>query len=120
MVLNVNLNIVLFIMFVLTLCLSISTRMAPPMQHSLYPILEVEYDDKHRAHFLTDTDGEVSLPPLRPRMHNRAHQWDEHYVLYIRRAGFLDLVWVVNYGLLALDPALLSAAVDRCESLHSP
>jgi hypothetical protein len=47
MVLIVNLNIVLFIMFVLTLCLSISTRMARPTQHPLYPILEVEYDDKH-------------------------------------------------------------------------
>ena len=47
MLLNVNFNIVLFIMFVLTLCLSICTRMAPPMQHPLYPILEVEYDDLH-------------------------------------------------------------------------
>ena len=115
MVLNV-----LFIMFVLTLCLSISTRMAHPMQHLLYPFLEVEYDNEHRAHVLTDTNAEVSLPPLRPHTHNRVHQWDERYALYIRRAGFLELVRVVNYGLLALDPVLLTAAVDRCESLHSP
>ena len=73
MLLNVNFNIVLFIMFVLTLCLSICTKMAPPTQHLLYPILEVEYDDMHRAHMLTDTDAEVSLPPFRSRTHNRVH-----------------------------------------------
>ena len=39
--------------------------MAPPTQHLLYPILEVEYDDQHRAHILSDNDAEVSLPPLR-------------------------------------------------------
>ena len=48
-----------------TLCLSICNRMAPPMQHQLYPLLEVEYDCPHRAHFLTDTDAEVPLPPLK-------------------------------------------------------
>ena len=78
--------------------------MAPPTQHQLYPLLEVEYDDPHQAHFLTDTDAEVPLPPLRPRTH-------------IRRAGFLELVRVVNYGLPPLDPALLTAAVDMCECL---
>ena len=36
--------------------------MAPPTQHQLYTLLEVEYDDQHRAHFLTDTDAEVPLP----------------------------------------------------------
>ena len=117
MLLNVNFNIVLFIMFVLTLCLSICIRMAPPMQHPLYPILEMEYNDLHRAHVLTDTDAEVSLPLLRPRTHNRAHQWDERYAPYIRRADFLELVRVVNYGLPPLNPALLTAAVDRCEWL---
>jgi len=53
-------------------------------------------------------------------MHNRAHQWDKHYAPYMWRVGFLELVRVVNYGLPALDPALLTAAVDRCESLPSP
>ena len=91
--------------------------MAPPTQHPLYPILEVEYDDQHRAHPLSDNDAEVSLPPLSPRTHTRAHQWDEHYTPYIRRAGFLELVRVVNYGLPSLDPALLIAAIDRCECL---
>ena len=113
---NVNLNIVN--LNTLTLCLSICNRMAPPIQHQLYPLLEVEYDDPHRAHFLSDTDVEVPLPPLRPRTHTRAHQWDERYAPYIRRAGFLELVRVVNYGLSSLDPALLTTAVNRCECLH--
>ena len=92
--------------------------MAPPTQHPLYPILEVEYDDQDRAHILSDNDAEVALPTLRPRAHTRAHQWDERYAPYIRRAGFLELVRVVNYGLLPLDLALLTAAIDRCECLH--
>ena len=73
MLLNVNFNIVLFIMFVLTLCLSNCTRMAPPTQHPLYPILEVEYDDQHRAHILSDTDAQLALPTLKPRTHTRKH-----------------------------------------------
>jgi len=85
--------------------------MAPPTPHQLYPLLEVEYDDPHRAHFLTDTDAEVPLPPLRPRTHTRAHQWDDRYAV-------LELVRVVNYDLPPLDPALLTAAVDMCECLH--
>ena len=91
--------------------------MIPPTQHQLYPLLEVEYDNPHQAYFLTDTDTEVLLLHLRPRTHTRAHQWDERYAPYIRRAGFLELVRVVNYGLSLLDPTLLSAAVDRCECL---
>ena len=91
--------------------------MAPPTQHKLYLLLEVEYNDPHRAHFLTDTDVEVPLPPLRPRTHTRTHQWDERYASYIRRAGFLELVCVVNYGLPPLDPALFTAAIYRCECL---
>ena len=102
---NVNLNIIN--LNTLTLCLSIYNRMAPPTQHPLYPLLEVEYDDPYRAHFLIDTDAEVPLPPLRPCTHTRAHQWDERYASYIWRAGFLELVHVVNYGLPPLDPTLL-------------
>ena len=105
---NVNLN-------TLTLCLSIRNRIAPPTQYLLYSILEVEYDNQHRAHILSDNDAEVSLPPLRPRTHTRAHQWDERYRPYIRRVGFLELVRVVNHGLPPLDPALLTAVVDMCE-----
>ena len=113
---NVNLNIVN--LDTLTLCLSIYNRMAPPTQHQLFSLLEVEYDDQHRAHILSDTDVDVALPPLRPRTHTRAHQWDERYASYIRRASFLELVRVVNYGLPTLDPILLTAAVDMCECLH--
>ena len=91
--------------------------MAPPTQHPLYLILEVEYDDQHRAHILSDNDTEVALPTLRPHTHTRAHQWDEHYAPYIRHAGFLELVHVVNYGLPPLVLALLTAAVNRCECL---
>ena len=112
---NVNLNFVN--LNTLTLCLSIYNRMAHSTQHPLYPILEVEYDDQHRAHILSDNDAEVALPPLRPHTHTRAHQWDERYAPYIRRAGFLELVRVVNHVLLPLDPTLLTAAVDRYECL---
>ncbi|XP_066347865.1 serine/threonine-protein phosphatase 7 long form homolog [Miscanthus floridulus] len=98
--------------------------MAPPTQHPLYPLLEVEYDDEHRAHMLTDTDAEVALPPLRPHTHSRAHEWDECYTPYICHAGFLELVRIVNYDLPALDPALLTVAVDRwrpeTHTLHLP
>ncbi|XP_066328824.1 protein MAIN-LIKE 1-like isoform X2 [Miscanthus floridulus] len=90
-----------------------SLRMASPTQHLFYPLLEVEYDDQHQAHILSDTNTEVILPPLRLRTHTRVHQWDERYTPYIWRAGFLELVRVVNYGLPPLDPALLTAAVDR-------
>ena len=112
---NVNLNFIN--LNTLTLCLSICNRMSPPMQYPLYPILEVEYDDQHRAHILSDNDAEVALPPLRPRTHTKVHQWDEHYAPYIWRAGFLELVRVVNHGLPPLDIALLTAAVDKCECL---
>ena len=61
---NVNLNFVN--LNTLTLCLSIYNRMTPPTQHPLYPLLEVEYDDQHRAHILSVTDAEVVLPPLSP------------------------------------------------------
>jgi hypothetical protein len=80
-------------------------------QHPQYNILEEEYDEKHRAPFLSDK-GAV-LPPLRPRTHKRLLQWDKCYVSYIRHAGFLELVHVVNKGLPPLNPSLLSAAVDR-------
>ena len=65
---------------------------------------------------MSDTDVEVALPPLRPRTHTKAHQWDERYAPYIRHAGFLELVRVVNYGLSPLDPALLTVAVHMCSA----
>ena len=66
---------------------------------------------------MSDNDAEVALLTLRPRTHTRGHQWDERYAPYIRRAGFLELVRVVNHGLLPLDPALLTAAIDRYECI---
>ena len=112
---NVNLNIVN--LNTLTLYLSICNRMVPPTQHPLYPIFYMNYDDQHRAHILSDTDAQVALPTLRPRTHTRAHQWDERYAPYIRCAGFLELVRIVNYGLPLFDPALLTADVDRCKCI---
>ena len=108
---NVNLNIVN--LNILTLYLSICNRMTP---HAVpvVPLLEVEYDDPHRAHFLIDTDAEVPLPPLRPaRTPGRTSGTS-----VTCRAGFLEFVRVVNYGLPPLDPALLTTAIDRCECLH--
>jgi hypothetical protein len=71
-------------------------------QHEKYNLLEVEYDKKHRAHFLSDRGAE--LAPLRPHTHNRQLEWFEEYVPYIRRASFLELVRVVNKGLPPLNP----------------
>ena len=65
--------------------------MASSTQHPLYPILEVEYDDEHRAHVLTDTDVEVALVHLRPRTYRYSHQWDEPYASYI--VDDLALFW---------------------------
>ena len=112
---NINLNFVN--LNTLTLCLLICNRMTPSTQHPLYPIFKVEYDDQHRAHILSDNDAEVALPTLRSHTHTRAHQWDERYAPYIRRADFLKLVHVVNHSLPPLDPALLTAAVDRCKCI---
>jgi hypothetical protein len=84
-----------------------------PTLHQLFPILEMEYDKDHRTAHLEDGSMDMSLPILRPRTHNRQLRWDERYAPYIRHAGFLELVRVVNRGLPPLNPALLTAAVDR-------
>jgi hypothetical protein len=55
----------------------------------------------------------TSSCPLRSHTHTRQLRWEERYAPYIWRAGFLELVCVVQEGLLPLNPALLSAAVDR-------
>ena len=51
-------------------CLSICNRMAPPTQHLLYPLLEVEYDDPHQAHFLTDTDKSEEIEASKGSLHS--------------------------------------------------
>jgi len=72
-------------------------------QHPQYPLLELSYDNNHRAHHLSDLDPPAALTPLRPCTHN-GHMWDEQYALYVWRAGFVELVWVVNAGVPTLDP----------------
>ena len=75
-----NLNLNFGNLNTLMLCLSIYNRMTPPTQHQFYPLLEVVYDDPHRAHFLTDTDAEVPLPPSKA-----PHRRWLHLVGYLER-----------------------------------
>lgn len=81
-------------------------------QHPDYSLLDVSYDKDHRGHYLSDQEVQEFLTPLRLRTHS-VHRWDERYAPYIRRAGFLELVRTYLTKLPTLDPALLSAAVDR-------
>jgi len=83
--------------------------------HPQYPILEVHYDKDHRAKHLSEL--QVDFIPLRLRTH-QPHRWDERYRPYIQHAGFLEIVRVFNTGLPILDPALLTAAVDRYDLIH--
>ena len=83
--------------------------------HPQYPILEVHYDKDHRAKRLLELQED--LVPLRLRTH-QPHRWDERYRPYIQRAGFLEIVSVFNTGLLILDLALLTAAVNRYDLIH--
>ncbi|WVZ49915.1 hypothetical protein U9M48_001231 [Paspalum notatum var. saurae] len=55
----------------------------------------------------------IELPPLRGCTHTHHLSWDERYAPYIQEAGMLDLARVVTSGLPPLDPALLTALVDR-------
>jgi hypothetical protein len=81
-------------------------------EHPEFVLLDEDYDHDHRACFIAYNSNQ--LPPiLRVRAHQSGHRWDERYAPYIERAGFLDLVRVVNHGLPNCDPALLTAAVDR-------
>jgi hypothetical protein len=83
------------------------------MWHPQYPLLDYDYDKDHRAAHMEYGSMDEQLPFLKPRAHTRQLRCDEHYVPYIRRAGFLELVRVVWEGLSLLNPVLLSAAVDR-------
>ncbi|WVZ50356.1 hypothetical protein U9M48_001615 [Paspalum notatum var. saurae] len=75
-----------------------------------YLLLEAAYERDHRAPRIAV--GEELLF-LRGRTHTHPLSWDERYVPYIQEAGLLDLAWVVTSGLPPLDPALLTALVDR-------
>jgi hypothetical protein len=83
------------------------------MSHPQYPLLDYDYDKDHMAAHMEYGSMDEQMPLLKPRTHTRQLRWDERYTPYIRRAGFLELVRVVRKGLPPLNPALLSAAVDR-------
>jgi hypothetical protein len=77
---------------------------------STFSLIEANYDKDHQAKALSEQQR--SLRALRVRTHH-PHSWDDRYAMYIRRAGFLGIVRVYNSTLLTLDPALLTAFVDR-------
>ena len=97
-------HIIVLLMFVLTYPFEIWTRIGD--HHPQYPILEVHYDKDHQAKHLSELQED--LLPLRLRTHQP----------YIRHASFLEIVRVFNTGLPILDPALLTAAVDRYDLIH--
>ncbi|XP_072148053.1 protein MAIN-LIKE 2 [Setaria viridis] len=80
------------------------------MADPVYPLLEAAYNMQHRSHLLTDLHEE--LKPLRPQVHSPL-RWDERYVPYLQRTGFLDIAVVVAAGLSPMDGPLLTAMVDR-------
>jgi hypothetical protein len=85
----------------------------PPRWHPLYPLLDYDYDKDHRVAHMEYRPMDEQLSLLKPRTHTRQLRWDERYTPYIWCAGFLELVHMVREGLPPLNPALLSAAVDR-------
>uniref|UniRef100_A0A0Q3VTD5 Aminotransferase-like plant mobile domain-containing protein n=1 Tax=Setaria italica TaxID=4555 RepID=A0A0Q3VTD5_SETIT len=68
------------------------------------------YDLQHRGHLLANLHEE--LKPLRARVHSPL-RWDERYMLYLQRVGFLDIVVQVVAGLPLIDGSLLTAMVNR-------
>jgi hypothetical protein len=106
-------HIIVLLLFVLTHPFEIWTRMGD--HHTQYPILVVHYDKDHRAKHLSKLQEDML--PLRLCMH-QTHRWDEWYRPYIQRASFLEIVQVFNTGLPILDPALLTAAIDRYDLIH--
>jgi hypothetical protein len=85
----------------------------PPRWYPLYPLLDYDYDKDHTAAHMEHEPMDEQLPLLKLRTHTQQLKWDERYTQYIRRASFLELVRVVREGLPPLNPALLSATVDR-------
>jgi hypothetical protein len=85
----------------------------PLRWHPLYPLLDYDYDKDHRVAHMEYGPMDEQLPHLKLRTHTRQLRWDERYTPYIRHASFLELLRVVREGLPLLNPALLSAAVDR-------
>lgn len=85
-------------------------KMEARAPHPRFSLIEADYDKDHRAKALSEQQR--PLRALRVRTHH-PHSWDERYATYIRRAGFLEIVRVYNSTLPTLDPALLTAFVDR-------
>jgi hypothetical protein len=85
-------------------------KMEARAPHPRFSLLEADYDKDHRAQALSELQR--PLRPLRVRTH-RVHSWDERYAPYIEQAGFIEIVRVYNSSLPTLDPALLTAFVDR-------
>nr|CAB3488471.1 unnamed protein product [Digitaria exilis] len=83
------------------------------MTHPRFPLLELAYDDTHRAHMIADQN--MVLPYLRARVHAPLH-WDSRYAPYVLRTGFLPIARTVCMGLPPMDGALLTALVDRWRS----
>ena len=84
--------------------------MAAWAPHPRFSLIEADYDKDHRAKALSEQQRPLCV--LRGRTHH-VHSWNERYAPYIRRAGFLEIVRVYNSGLPTLDPAVLTAFVDR-------
>jgi hypothetical protein len=78
--------------------------------HPRFSLIEADYDKDHWAKSLSKQQR--PLHALRVRTHH-PHSWDERYTMYICRVGFLEIVRVYNSTLPTLDPALLTAFVDR-------
>ncbi|KAK3125502.1 hypothetical protein QOZ80_7BG0605810 [Eleusine coracana subsp. coracana] len=85
--------------------LRLHRQMAP---HPCFPLLDMNYDNKHRAHFVVD-EG-LMLKPLRTRVHHPM-KLRKRYLPYLRQAGFLPLARLVAAG--AIDAPALTALVDR-------
>ncbi|WVZ83697.1 hypothetical protein U9M48_030818 [Paspalum notatum var. saurae] len=86
-----------------------------------YLLLDAAYEAKHRAGRIADGK---ELPPLQGRTHTQHLSWDERYAPFIQEAGLLHLARVVASCLPPLDPALLTALIDRwspeTHSFHLP
>ncbi|KAF8713925.1 hypothetical protein HU200_027907 [Digitaria exilis] len=66
------------------------------MAHPRFPLLELEYDDTHRAHMIADQN--MVLPWLRTRVHAPMH-WDSRYAPFVRTKRYTEtpdtLIFVV-------------------------
>ncbi|KAK3163448.1 hypothetical protein QOZ80_1AG0003840 [Eleusine coracana subsp. coracana] len=78
--------------------------------HPLFPLLDMKYDSKHRAHLMVD-EGRM-LHALRARLH-KPMPWDDRLATYITPTGFLLLVRVASSGLPSMYGSALTTLIDR-------